>query len=131
MKRLLDTNAYTAMRRGDEPVADLVRGSTRLIFSAVVAGELLYGFRHGRQTERNIKSLRAFLDSPFVEFVDVTWATADRFGRIATELRKRGKPIPTNDIWIAAQAAETGAELVTFDGHFSYVPGLVVHHLTV
>ena len=39
-------------------------------------------------------------------------------------LRKKGKPIPTNDIWIAAQAMELGAKLVTFDGHFKEIAGL-------
>jgi tRNA(fMet)-specific endonuclease VapC len=52
--------------------------------------------------------------------------TADRFGRVAAQLRKAGKPIPSNDIWIAAQALETGADLATFDQHFATVPGLVV-----
>ena len=59
----------------------------------------------------------------------VTRTTADRFGRIAAALRKAGKPIPTNDIWIAAHAFESGAELVTFDRHFEAVPGLPLIHV--
>jgi tRNA(fMet)-specific endonuclease VapC len=50
----------------------------------------------------------------------------DRFGRIAAALRKAGTPIPTNDIWIAAHAFETGAELITFDRHFDHVRSLPV-----
>jgi tRNA(fMet)-specific endonuclease VapC len=56
----------------------------------------------------------------------VTRTTADRFGRIAAALRQAGTPIPTNDIWIAAQAFESDAELVTFDEHFHAVPGLAL-----
>ena len=54
----------------------------------------------------------------------VTFVTADRFGRIATALREKGTPIPTNDIWIAAQAMEAGADLVSSDAHFGLVEGL-------
>jgi tRNA(fMet)-specific endonuclease VapC len=52
--------------------------------------------------------------------------TADRFGRIAANLRRAGTPIPTNDIWIAAHAMESGAELITLDHHFEHIPGLAV-----
>ncbi|HMB69912.1 MAG TPA: PIN domain-containing protein [bacterium] len=58
--------------------------------------------------------------------LDVTATTADRFGRIAFALREKGGPIPTNDIWIAAHALETGGDLVSFDRHFEAVDGLVL-----
>lgn len=67
--------------------------------------------------------------SPYVELVPVTLTTADRFGRIAASLRVKGTPIPTNDIWIAAHAFETGAELLSFDRHFDRVDGLVWSYL--
>ena len=51
--------------------------------------------------------------------------TADRFGRIAAALREKGRPIPTNDVWIAAHAMESGAELITYDRHFGFIDGLV------
>jgi tRNA(fMet)-specific endonuclease VapC len=56
--------------------------------------------------------------------VPVTYTTADRFGRVAAALRAKGRPIPTNDMWIAAHAMETGAELLSFDQHFEAVDGL-------
>lgn len=125
MKRLLDTNAYVALKRGDEAVASIVRTSSRLAFSTIVIGELLFGFRNGTRLAKNTGELDAFLSDARVEVVPVTQTTADRFGRIAAALRKAGQPIPTNDIWIAAHAFETGAELVTYDTHFAAVPGLV------
>jgi tRNA(fMet)-specific endonuclease VapC len=124
MKLLLDTNAYSALRRGDDSVARSIRAATHVLVSAVVAGELLYGFRHGNRCEENVRELREFLRSPDVTFLGVTWTTADRFGRIAADLRKQGTPIPTNDIWIAAHAMEHGADLLSFDRHFDHVPGL-------
>ena len=93
-------------------------------FSAVVIGELLYGFRRGSRFEENTADLRSMLDSPFSRFVEVGPVTADRYSRIATALRAKGRPIPTNDVWIAAHAMETGADLISADGHFTHVDGI-------
>lgn len=125
MKRLLDTNAYVALKRDHVGVVDLVRACSELVFSAVVVGELLFGFRNGARLDRNTRELDDLLAQPRVRLVPVSRTTADRFGRIASALRKAGKPIPSNDIWIAAHAFETGAELVSFDRHFESVDGLV------
>ncbi|MDX2055150.1 MAG: type II toxin-antitoxin system VapC family toxin [Polyangiaceae bacterium] len=124
MIRLLDTNAYVALLKGDSKVASLVRVSEQLVLSMVVVGELLYGFRHGNRYEENASLLDDFLSEPRVSVLAVTRTTADRFGRIAAALRKAGTPIPTNDIWIAAHTFESGAELLTYDRHFERVPGL-------
>ena len=125
MRILLDTSAYSALKRGDPAVAQLVRGAERIDFSVVVLGELLFGFRRGARFRRNEEELRQFLRNPYVELLPVGPVTADRFGRIAAGLREKGRPIPTNDVWIAAHAMETGAELVSFDRHFEEVDGLV------
>ena len=124
MRLLLDTNAYSALRRGHSTVVALVRVADEVCFSPVVAGDLLYGFRCGTRFDLNRQDLAEFIASPFVKVVPVTVDTADRFGRIAASLSARGRPIPTNDIWIAAQAMETGAELVSFDRHYEAVEGL-------
>jgi tRNA(fMet)-specific endonuclease VapC len=110
--------------RGHRDVASLVRRAEAVLLPAVVAGELLYGFRYGSRFEENAARLEAFLETPSVNLLAVTFVTADRFGRIATALREKGRPIPTNDIWVAAQAMEAGADLVSSDAHFGLVEGL-------
>ena len=129
MKRLLDTNAYVELLKGNAAVANSVRSAEQLVFSMVVLGELLFGFRNGSRYDKNLAMLDDFLSQPWIVLQQVTRTTADRFGRIAAALRKAGTPIPTNDIWIAAHALETGAELVTFDHHFELVRGLPVTRL--
>lgn len=124
MRVLLDTNAYTALFRGHPEVSRLVRRSEEVLISPIVAGELLFGFRNGARYEANRRDLDAFLDSPFVRLLEVTLLTADRFGRISAALKKKGRPIPSNDLWIAAQAMETGADLLSFDQHFAEIDGL-------
>ena len=124
MRVALDTSAYSALMRGHRDVASLVRRAEAVLLPAVVAGELLYGFRFGSRFEENAARLETFLDAPSVDLLPVTFATADRFGRIATALREKGTLIPTNDIWIAAQAMEAGADLLSSDAHFGLVEGL-------
>lgn len=124
MRIALDTNAYSALMRGHREVAALIRRSQAVLVPSVVAGELLYGFRLGSRFEENAARLEAFLATPAVELLPVTFTTADRFGRIAAALRQKGTPLPTNDIWIAAQAMEVGAELLSSDSHFGEVAGL-------
>ena len=124
MSVLLDTDAYSALMRGHPVVAARVRETDRVLLSTIVVGELLFGFRSGTRYERNRKSLEVFLRNAYVALVPVTWATAERFERIAAALRAKGMPIPTNDIWIAAHAMETGADLLSFDRHYSHVDGL-------
>ena len=124
MRVLLDTNAYSDLKRGQTRVADIVRRAQRVLFSPVVVGELLYGFRRGSRFDKNLEELVSFLDNAYVELVPIDKTTSDRYGRIATALRDKGRPIPTNDIWIAAQAMATGAELVSSDVHFGEEDGL-------
>ena len=124
MKILLDTDAYSAFMRGHADVVARVRQVERVFLSAVVVGELLFGFRVGSRYARNARLLDAFLDSPYVDLLPVTRTTADRFGRVAAALRAKGTPIPTNDMWIAAHAMEAGAELLSFDEHYRHVDGV-------
>lgn len=124
LKLLLDTNAYTALLRGHREVLSMIRKAESVLMSAVVVGELLYGFRHGSRFEENSARLEAFLAKPLVDAVSVGLTTAERFGRIAAALRQKGRPLPTNDVWIAAHALETGADLLSSDAHFGAVDGL-------
>ena len=121
---LLDSNAYVQLMRGSEKAAGIVRRAEEVLLSTVVLGELMYGFRHGSRYERNARALRAFLDNPYVTVVPVGETTADRYSRIAAALRAKGRPIATNDIWIAAHAMQTGADLVSADRHFEHVDGI-------
>jgi tRNA(fMet)-specific endonuclease VapC len=124
MRILLDTNAYSALMRGVAEVADRVRRAEGVLLSPIVIGELLYGFRNGSRNAETTRQLDEFLENPFVELMTVTRATADRFAGIALGLKRKGRPLPVNDVWIAAQALETGADLLSSEGHFGEVEGL-------
>ncbi len=125
MRILLDSNAYSAFMRGSDEVRVLIQTAEEVLFSAVVVGEQLFGFRQGTRYEQNLAELRSFLERPYVSFVPVGPVTADRYSRVMTALKAKGRPIPTNDVWIAAHAMETGADLVSADRHFEHVDGIV------
>ncbi len=92
MKVLLDTNAYSALMRGDSSVANRVRKSADVLMSAVVVGELLFGFRNGSRYAKNVKELETFLQNPYVTFVPVSWTTADRLQLRQTDgLKPQGR----------------------------------------
>ena len=129
MRILLDSSAYSHLKRGHRRVAEIVRASEEVLLSLVVIGELLYGFRNGDRRERNIREFHAFLDNPYVKVAALSLTTADRYSRIAASLRAKGRPIPFNDIWIAAHAMETGADLVSHDRHFEQIDGLAWIHV--
>ena len=126
VKILLDTSAYIELMDGHKEVSELVRRADEILLSPIVLGELMQGFRMGRYFDMNYHSLRVFLDGEPVSVVAVGETTADRYSRIAMALRAKGRPIPTNDMWIAAHAMETGADLVSADKHFEHVDGIVL-----
>ena len=66
MRILLDSNAYSAFMRGNEEVRDLIQAAEEVLFSAIVVGEQLFGFRQGAYYERNLTELRSFLERPYV-----------------------------------------------------------------
>jgi tRNA(fMet)-specific endonuclease VapC len=123
-KILLDSSAYTRFVMGEKDVLEVLSRAKAIYFSVFVLGELLAGFKAGTYEAENKKVLTSFLGKPSVVFLPAGEETADCYGRIWAALRMAGRPIPTNDVWIAAQAMETGSVLVTYDAHFAQVPGL-------
>ena len=125
MKIMLDTSGYVGFKRGETAVVEVILRAEWILFSPVVLGELMFGFRNGSRFNENMRDLNQFLDHEAVENVRIGKITSDRYSRISLQLKHNGTPIPTNDIWIAAQTMEHGAELITFDRHFERVAGLV------
>ena len=125
MKILLDTNAYVAFKRNILEVVEIIAKADLIIFSPIVIEELMFGFRNGTKFNKNLEDLNKFLDHEVVDLAEIGKITSDRYSRIATQLKLQGTPIPTNDIWIAAQTMEQGAELISSDQHFEKISGLV------
>ena len=123
---LLDTNAYSAFKRSDRDAVEIVHQSERIGISIITIGELFYGFCTGSRERDNRQELLQFLNSPRLEVIVADLAIADRYAALKAQLKGIGRPIPANDIWIAATALEHGFDIFSYDAHFRLVPGLKV-----
>lgn len=122
MSRLcLDTSAYSYFRRGDPIVAQLLDGAEWVGVPTVVLGELRIGFLLGGRRQENLARLEEFLANPVVEVLPVDSPVAEIYAEITVAQRKAGRPIPANDLWIAATAARHGATVLTYDAHFGSI----------
>lgn len=123
---MIDTNVYVAFKRNHEAVVDLLRRAEFIGISTVVLGELLAGFRCGTRAVENRRELEQFLDSPRVNILSVNEETAEFYAEVFRGLREKGRPIPSNDLWLAAGALQHGLALATLDGHFTAIDGLLL-----
>jgi tRNA(fMet)-specific endonuclease VapC len=127
MKRILiDTNIYSYALRGDQAVIQILQKADVIGLSIISVGELISGFKGGTREKKNREELDLFLDSPRVQLFYVDEVTADYYAEVLNNLREIGKPIPTNDIWIAACAFQHGLKLYSKDAHFKSVKGLML-----
>ncbi len=127
MKRIIiDTNFYAAFKKSDTAAVDLLRRAEFIGANTVILGELLAGFRCGSREEQNREELDQFLDSPRVDVLPIDDETAEFYAQVFHELKQKGRPIPSNDLWLAASALQHGLALATYDDHFSHVSGLLL-----
>lgn len=123
---LIDTNGYTAFKQGTVEAIEVIQHAPSIGINSVVLGELLGGFAVGTRQEINQQELSRFLASPRVTVFDITANTATHYAHIYQALRQKGRPIPVNDMWIAASALEHGCALYTYDHHFNAVDDLAI-----
>jgi tRNA(fMet)-specific endonuclease VapC len=126
LKVLLDTSAYSALQRGDRRILKVMQRSETVAMPVVVLGELHSGFRAGTRRIQNEELLMRFLGKTSVRILNVTEETALHYAEVDVFLRKKGRPIPRNDVWIAALAIEHGMQLLTLDEHFQAIPLLLI-----
>lgn len=121
---LLDTNIVIAMVANDAAVQEGIRNAGEVYLAAPVIGELYYGARKSGKTAENV----AIIDRLTQRFprLDCNLETAQWYGIIRNRLQRKGRPIPNNDIWIAAIAIQHDLVLVTRDSHFDDVDTLQV-----
>ncbi len=93
-----------------------------LFVPIIVLGELRFGARKSGRVEENLRKIEAFAAASDVLPCDE--ATARLHGDVKADLRRKGRPIPENDIWISATALQHDLTIATRDPHFDHVEGL-------
>ena len=121
---LLDTNIVIALFAKEAVVQQRLAEADEAFVSSIVLGELYYGAQKSSRVEANIARVNTFAAANAILVCDT--ATAQYYGALKNHLRAKGQPIPENDIWIAATAKQYQLTLVTRDGHFQAIEGLVV-----
>lgn len=121
---LLDTNAVIAWTDGDTALRDLVNRALRVAVPVTVWGELLFGAHNSGRPEENFRRIRTVLSE--FGFLPANQETAEHYASIRLSLKRIGRPVPENDIWIAAIARQFDHSLVSHDAHFGFVSGIRV-----
>jgi tRNA(fMet)-specific endonuclease VapC len=125
---LLDTNIVIALFAADDAVIANIAAAEEVFIPAVVIGELFYGARKSGRPEENCRRIEQFAADNVILVCDAE--TARLYGEVKNSLRKKGHPIPENDIWIAAAALQHSLILVSRDEHFAALEGLRVEKWT-
>jgi predicted nucleic acid-binding protein len=107
-------------------VLNIFRHCERIGVDITVLAELFSGFAMGNREQQNREELQEFLKTPRVYILHHDMKTAEYYAKIVKQLRKKGRPIPTNDIWIAANAIKHALTLYSFDAHFRNIEGLTI-----
>jgi tRNA(fMet)-specific endonuclease VapC len=122
MRIAIDSNRYTDLCRGDPKTVEIIENAAKIYMPLIVVAELRAGFANGSQREKNERILTRFLNSYeiFILFPDeqTTFFYADLY----SYLRRKGKPIPTNDLWIAALVLQHQLILFDRDSDFDHLP---------
>jgi len=119
---LVDTNVVVAYFRGDKALQPRFAGLRPVYLPWVVLGELHFGAQRAQRRQEQLAHIHDLLTYAVVLFADQE--TTEVYGQVKAELAQLGKPIPDNDIWIAATARQLDLPLVTRDAHFAAVPRL-------
>ena len=123
---LLDTNIIIGMFTGDRTIAKKIQRGNNWFLASPAVGELYYGARKSDKITENLHRVNTFVEEHV--FLSCDLDTAQWYGIIKEQLQRKGRPIPNNDIWIAAIAMQHGLILVTRDSHFNEVESLRTEH---
>jgi tRNA(fMet)-specific endonuclease VapC len=118
---ILDTNALSATAENDQGIVPLLARAELLAIPVIVLGEYRYGIAQSRNRRAYEQWLQELLTACMV--LDVNESTTPHYAQIHLELKRLGKPIPTNDLWIAALCRQHSLPLLSRDRHFDLVPG--------
>jgi tRNA(fMet)-specific endonuclease VapC len=109
-RHLLDTNIVIALFASDPDVMDFLNDAEEVFIPSIVIGELYYGAHKSSRAKENVARIDDFAASNVILSCDAE--TARWYGEAKDKLRQRGRPIPENDLWIAAIALQYDGSLV-------------------
>jgi tRNA(fMet)-specific endonuclease VapC len=119
---ILDTNALSAAADDHPAITTVLARADQIAIPVIALGEYRYGVAQSRHRASYVEWLRGLLHDCLV--LDANEPTTHFYAEITLELKQKGRPIPTNDIWIAALCRQHSLPLLSRDRHFDLVPGI-------
>ena len=129
MKIAIDSTRYTDLCRGLPEVVEIVESADEIYVPLIVLAEQRAGFAHGSARDKNERVLTRFLNNPGVFVLAADEQTTFFYADVYACLRKKGRPIPTNDLWIAALTIQHNLVLFDRDTDFDALPQLARLHV--
>ena len=123
-KLILDTNIVIELFRGNKKVLSVLSNYDVIYLPITVLGELYLGAYRSLNIQKKLEEIKRFVKS--CSILDSDTNTADNYGAIKSGLLNIGKPLPENDIWIAAISIQYDLPLYTLDNHFNEIEGLKI-----
>lgn len=124
MRIALDSNRYSDLCVGIPEVVDVVAHAHEVYLPLIVIAEQRAGFAFGSRRAENERTLAAFLRKDGVAVLSPNIQTTLHYAELYAYLRRKGRPIPTNDLWIAALAIQHNLALFDRDSDFDHLPQL-------
>ena len=124
MKIAIDSNRYTDLCRNLPEAVEIIENANLVFVPLIVIAEQRAGFANGNQQEKNERILTKFLNKEEVSILYPDEQTTHFYANLYSYLRKKGKPIPTNDLWIAALVIQYNLTLYDRDSDFDNLPQL-------
>ena len=118
---IVDTNALSAAADSDPAVHAILGRAEQMAIPVIVLGEYRYGIAQSRKRASYESWLTGLLRDCLV--LDINEPTTQHYAQIVLDLKRMGKPIPTNDLWIAALCRQHSLPLLSRDRHFDLVAG--------
>lgn len=126
-KIALDTDISIKFLNGDKVIESFLSKYSEIYLPVIVVGELIFGALNSKHSEQNLARHKKLIQR--TRILEITEATANTYAKTRLSLKKKGKPIPENDLWIASICIEHKVPLVSNDGHFKDINHLALERL--
>lgn len=126
-KIALDTDIAIKFLNGDTEIDTFLSNYSEIYLPVIVAGELIYGALNSKHAEQNLERHKRLIQRSRI--LEISESTANTYAKTRMGLKKKGKPIPENDLWIASICIEHRIPIISNDSHFKDIDNLILECL--
>ncbi len=119
MVTAIDTNTAVEFFRNNKEIVEKISAYKTVYLPITVVGELLFGALNSAKSKEKLTETRNFIKD--CKILNINYIVAEKYAQIREDLKRKGKPIPENDIWIAAICSASNVSLITNDKHFNNI----------